>query len=523
MLTIWSAVILVILLLVLALVYKLVVVPYRYTRYYGNRVTGAPFLPLIGNMLEIRQRRETMDAIAGTMAMRTERGRTFYFTLGPLFRIRTSDPDLVKGILQTKQKDFRKPELMTKVLGPVLGYGLILSEGDVHKRHRRMIEPMFHINKLKAMTPIMIEATLKGLQNMITEQTSSQKGYVDWHVHASSITLDIIGRAAFGTDVSKDEEKTETSIYETLGQLVTKVVDSRVLSLPGLFANFFPVLAKMPCTELRSSRLREDAQIAQLKKVLFGIINKRRERRQGGGDLGGDEDILYVDTLLDHLLDANDEVQGVGGSLTDEEVLDQSMNFILAGHETTSQLITWTLYLLDQSPQWKKKAQEQVHSVIGKNGDIEYEDLSKMSLLTCILYESMRLFPPVPAIVRESVKDTLIGDFEIKEGTTFIVDHVMLHRDPDLWENPDQFDPLRFVDGVVGACKNHSMSFSPFAHGSRNCIGAQFALQEAKIILALVLSKFDWRIAEDYQHWPMLAITLRPKFGMPIFFEQVCV
>jgi cytochrome P450 len=330
------------------------------------------------------------------------------------------------------------------------------------------------------------------------------------------------------------------------------------------------VLRHIPGTALRANVIKSDASIKNIQQKLLSIISRRRENRISSqlrisskddsnsvmsnhvkndkacttNDIYDshtnntninsksninkeydEDDSGFADTLLDYLLDASDDdptnPNASNVKLTDKEVLDQAMTFFIAGHETTAQLLTWTLYLLSKHPEWKLKAREQVWRVIGKDGEIQYEDLSEMSFLGMILYESMRLLPPVPNVIREALTDMKIGKYEIKKGTSIVIDNVGLHTNQEYWDNPEEFDPMRFENGISGACKKHPMSFSPFAHGPRNCIGAQFALQEAKIVLAVLLQKLDFELSSNYVHWPLASITLRPKEGMPVVFKML--
>jgi hypothetical protein len=215
---------------------------------------GTSFTPIVGDMAEFTRKRATMNTIDAIKSTYVTYGSTFRFCLGPFFRIRTRDPELIKGIFQTYAKDFGKPTIISHVIGPLLGNGLVLSDGDIHKRHRRMINPSFHISKLKTMAPIMAQAAVSGIDAIkekisaqaktssssaaagsSTETASSSSIELNWHEAASAITLEIIGCAAFGTRVSKSAAfngaDNEGGIYHQLGSLIATVIDQRLLSM----------------------------------------------------------------------------------------------------------------------------------------------------------------------------------------------------------------------------------------------------------------------------------------------------
>ena len=211
---------------------------------------------------------------------------------------------------------------------------------------------------------------------------------------------------------------------------------------------------------------------------------------------------------------------------TDGEVLDHAITFLLAGHETTSQGMCWTMLLLDSAEgrPWRAAARAQVLAVCGRERLPAQEDLEALPLLSHIISESMRLYPPVPFIAREAVADMALpyepapgGMLHIAAGTTFIIPIAALHRDEEHWTDPHAFLPARWERGRSAATRSGSShAYMPFAAGARNCIGSNFALMELQLILARLLQTVEWAVDKSYVHLPQMSVTLRPAHGMPM-------
>jgi cytokinin trans-hydroxylase len=211
---------------------------------------------------------------------------------------------------------------------------------------------------------------------------------------------------------------------------------------------------------------------------------------------------------------------------TDGEVLDHAITMALAGHETTAQAMCWSMYpLATEAPHWRDEARAQVLAVCGPARAPAHADLEQLPALGCIVSEAMRLYPPVPFIVRTAAADVQLpwsgggggGSLAVRAGTSVVVPIAGLHRDEEHWEAPHAFRPSRWARGAAAATRSGSaFAFLPFSAGSRNCIGAQFALLEVKVLLARLLQRCDWALDASYVHRPQMTITLRPAAGMPM-------
>lgn len=587
---IWTAV----LVIVSSLVHKLLIVPLRQLLYYRKqRLRGTEWTPILG---DIRIAGHLMKQPFGwhdmTASFRDKHGYVHYGFLGPELRLRLFRPDLIREVLVTKAGSFHKPDLSKRVLGPLLGMqNLLLSEDATHRRHRAMISPSFHFSKLKGMASMMTGATSGAVDAWLPSGTGADKAHahtMDVHVGVSALTLDIIGRAAFGHSVGGGADAGR--VYTSLSALLAAAVDS-VLSLRA----FVPGYSHLPTP----FNLRVWRDVRTLREILQRVVAERRalRRRRGAAaqaTAGSDgepcaanrpspsSDSCAAEVLVDLLLDARasaasaaaeggSHASGSGGSdhgrvsggassadgFTDAEVRDEAMTFLAAGHETTAQALCWTMLLLAENPQWKARAREQVLSVVGREREPVYEDLASLPLLTAILNESLRLYPPVPLVARVAVEDvTLEGaddgglprrpataadsdgdgadgscapdmgprDLHVQAGTALVIPIAAIHRDPLQWRDPHAFDPTRFEAGgsaVAGggagsSARAHPMAFLPFSAGPRSCVGANFALLEARLVLATMLQRVDWEIDPAYHHHPVGMITLRPKYGMPM-------
>lgn len=567
-----------------AAVQRLLLKPLRLVRYLRRQgVRGPRFTPLVGDMPVMRPLHGRPDGYF-MVSVHFQRmfGAVSYGFLGPDIRLRLHRPDLVREVLVSKAGAFHKPWITRSMLEPLLGANsLLLSEGALHRRHRSMISPAFHFIHLKGMTALMTDAAAACVERWVPRgATPAAPVEVDAHVAISALTLDIIGRAAFGSPPAAEggggggngSAPAAGDVYALLAALLTAAADT-VLSL----RIFIPGYAHLPTPGNRATA----ANIASLRGVLQGVVAQRRalrdaRARSGSGGGGADgasaaspDPLRYGQLLVDLLLDAREGAGdasgakaagapptgsragggGAGGTgFTDGEVLDEAMTFLAAGHETTAQALSWAMLLLAQHPQWKARARRQVLEVVGADRPPAYDDLASLPLLTAILNECLRLYPPVPLITREAVEDVVLEgdeavrsqyeaaaadggggagprDVAMRAGMGVVVPIAALNRDPVQWgPTADEFDPGRFEGGgsaVAGggagaAARTHPMSFLPFSAGPRSCVGANFALLEARLILAVLLQRADWEVSPAYVHHPVSIITLRPKFGMPL-------
>ena len=535
----------------LFLFYFLLWRPLRFRAFYAAQgVRGSPFTPLFGDLLKLSKARASLSFFDWFSEWDEEFGRLHYIYFGPDFRLRISSPGLANEVLVTHARCFSKTALMRATLGQVMSEGLLLSEGEVHKRHRAMISPAFTFARLQGMAPLIARAAARAVRKLGARSPGNEEGFstLDAHEEMSQLTLYIIGYAAFGADfdgllpppLASGEEASPppriaasaadaAGVHKSLAYLLDymiKMVSSPLLLIPG--AQLLPL-----APAARNI-------IADLRGLARGIISARRAARSSATEIAAastnpaapfipDPPPTEPDNLLDHLLDA--EEGGCGFST--EEVLDESLTFVLAGHETTAKALSWSLLLLAQHPLFAVQLRAEAGAVLGTPPRLPTrEDLAAMPLLSAALQETLRLYPPAPLVARECTQDCTLnargeggggGDtLRVARGTTLVIPVANLHRDATLWDDPLAFKPERWLAGgkfSATACLKHPLAFCAFSGGPRNCIGAGFALLEARLILAVLVSRLEWEVAPEYRHLPSMAITLRPTFGMPMRFR----
>jgi cytochrome P450 len=237
-----------------------------------------------------------------------------------------------------------------------------------------------------------------------------------------------------------------------------------------------------------------------MRGVAERVLAKARE-----GDADGND-------LLQRLINARDPA--TGEAMPDGLVIDNLVTFLVAGHETTSQALTWSLYLLALFPEWQERVREEVLRVVGKGARVSREDIGKLSLLDAVFQEAMRLYSPVPILMRLTTRPVMIGGVSLKQGAMIIVPIYVIHRHRKLWQNPLKFDPSRFAPEAKAG--RHRFAYMPFGAGPRTCIGGTFAMVEGKTILATILANAKLELPEGEEPLPFARITLRPKDGLKL-------
>eukprot|EP01112_Ceratiomyxa_fruticulosa_P015170 TRINITY_DN4434_c0_g1_i1.p1 TRINITY_DN4434_c0_g1~~TRINITY_DN4434_c0_g1_i1.p1 ORF type:complete len:497 (+),score=95.69 TRINITY_DN4434_c0_g1_i1:148-1638(+) len=430
----------------------------------------------------------------------------YYFLLTP--RVLVSDPDMVKHILITNQKNYTKNIFTYKSLGTVIGNGLVsVVDKDEHSEMRGIIQEAFSYSNLKLYFHIFIQ---KGLLLMKRwEQHSKSKGPVLVVDDLFACTLDIIGRAAFGQEFNtlKSNNKNERSLETPIPDLVEQVMDKLHNQS---FLDLFWITRKFT----KRTRLQNEAS-RHLYQEMSKVIHEKQEKNNQKGDSDTDENR----DLLDILVSLRDEN---GQPLSEESITEHSKTFLFAGHETLQSSFLWILYLLSRHPEVHAKLTNEIRETLGGNGSEvkipKIEDLDSLKYLNCVVKESLRVFPPVPLVLRKCETTETVNGVLIPGGTIVVVSMYVQHHNPDYWENAEEFRPERWADDP----KVHPGLYLPFLIGSRNCIGNRFALLEIKAILALILQKFKVRFPED--HPPVQRrsrITMKPVPYLKLFIEPV--
>ncbi|KAF8024214.1 hypothetical protein BT93_F1420 [Corymbia citriodora subsp. variegata] len=416
-------------------------------------------------------------------------GKESFMWIGPTPRVSISNPELLKEIF-SKTDDYRKPTL--NPLSKLLFSGLAFHDGEKWARHRKIINPAFHMEKLKLLLPTFHSSCTEMVdrwEKLVSEERSCE---VDAWVDFQSLSGDMISRTAFGS--SYEEGKRIFELQEELAVLTIKALQS--VYIPGW--RFVPT--KM---NRRMKNINNEVH------ALLGDIIRRREKAIRAGEGAGND-------LLGLLLESNMK-ENVGMSLPD--VIEECKHFYLAGQETTSVLLAWTMVLLSVHPDWQARAREEILQTFGSRKP-DFGGLSHLKYVTMILNEVLRLYPPVVMLLRLVHKETKLGNLTLPLGAQVSMPTLLIHRDKELWgEDAEEFKPERFAEGVSKATKNQ-VSFFPFAWGPRICVGQNFAMIEAKMALVMILQRFTFVLSPSYRHAPFCVITLHPQYGVQVILHK---
>ncbi|XP_043723194.1 cytochrome P450 72A397-like isoform X3 [Telopea speciosissima] len=426
-------------------------------------------------------------------------GKNSAFWFGTTPRLYIMDPNLIREIMSNKFGHFAKIKgfrLARYFIGGVAVY-----EGEKWAKHRRIINPAFHVEKLKRMLSAFYTSSnemVNKWEKLVTLEGSCE---LDVWPELQNLTGDVISRAAFGS--SYEEGKRIFKLQDEQGELIIRAFQTA----------FIPGFSLLPTKKNR--RIKEIDR--EVRTLLMGIINKRQQTMKVAE--------ASNDDLLGLLLESNDkEIQenknkkNVGMSI--EEVIQECKLFYFAGQETTSVLLVWTMVVLSMHSEWQVRAREEVLQVFGKNKP-DYDGLNHLKIVTMILYEVLRLYPPVLSLDRCTYKNIKLGEISLPPGIQLMLPIVLLHHDQEVWgEDAKEFKPERFAEGISKATKNQ-VSFFPFGWGPRICIGQQFALTEAKMALAMILQRFAFELSPSYAHAPTTIITLHPQHGAQIILHKL--
>ena len=406
-------------------------------------------------------------------------GDLAYFRLGRQHVFLVNNPDLIREVLVTRQNNFTKSRALQRAR-VLLGEGLLTSEGELHLRQRRLVQPAFHRPRLIGYSKTMSEYAVRTRDQWRDGET------LDIAHEMMRLTLAIVGKTLFSADV--EHEAVE------IGEALTSVLHMfNLLMMP-----FSEYLEKLPLPMVRRFKKAR----ARLDRTIYGLISERRASGQDCGD------------LLSMLLLARDE-DGSGG-MSDEQVRDEALTLFLAGHETTALALTWALYLLSQNPDCERRLHQEVDAVLGDRAP-EFDDLSRLPYTEMVIAETLRLYPSAWAIGRKAIEEFELGGFHIPKGGILILSPYVTQRDARFFPDPARFDPERFAPGAREG--QPKFSYFPFGGGARLCIGERFAWMEGALLLAAIAQKWRLRLEPGHKVEPLPLITLRAKYGMRMILE----
>ena len=411
-------------------------------------------------------------------------GDTFRFYFGGVKEaIVTTNPVVIQHVLKTNSENYHKSHIQKKRMGHFLGKGLLTTEGEAWKTQRRLIQSGFERKQLEVLSSIMQDSLADSLRDF---DRQAHIGPVDIYPLMMKITFAMVGKSLFGAKLKEDDINLISEAISTVQEFMVRQTIQPYLN------PWFTVSG-----ELR----KHEEMTARAFGILRDYIRRRREEKPG-------HDLLQI------LLDAR---YSDGTSMSDELVVSESMQILVAGHETSSNALSWLLYLLSSRPDCVDRVRDEFDSVLGER-HVSFSDVPKFEFTTQVILEALRLYPPFWMVDRMTLADDRAGDLDIPRGSTVVVFIYGTHHSPRYWENPESFDPERFTKAKE---KLHTpFAHLPFGAGPRGCIGGNYAMLQMLMILSVVLRKYDFHLVPGQTIEPRPMVILRPEHGIRVTFTQ---
>ncbi|KAI3831903.1 hypothetical protein MKX03_022275 [Papaver bracteatum] len=473
-------------------------------------IKGSSYKFYYGDMKEFLQ--ATMEALSKPMNLNHQIApRTIPFTWktvqtygkvsfhwnGTTPRLIIVDPEMMKDVMTEKNGHIQKPPLEWNYNPLIRGLpkGITSQEGEKWFKHRRIINPAFHLEKLKGMMLAFTTSCSELIARwMKLADPSTGSCELDIWPEMETLTSDIISRTAFGSNYEEGKR-----LFELQNEQIALVIEAiRSIYIPGF--RFIPT----------KKNLRRKQLVKEINGILRDFISKREEMMKTDPSSSNDD-------LLGLLLQSNNTESS--NRLTIEEVIEECKVFYIAGQETTRSLLTFTMIALAMHPNWQDKAREEVEQICGKNVP-DFNAINRLKIVEMIFFEVLRLYPPGPELHRYTSKRTKLGNLSIPAGVILTVPLILAHHDPEYWgDDSEEFKPERFAEGVSNAPKD-KLAYFPFSRGPKVCIGQNFALIEAKMALTMILQHFSFQLSPSYTHAPCVLMNLAPQHGAQIILHK---
>lgn len=398
----------------------------------------------------------------------------------PFFRsYLCNQPDLVQLVLKDRPDDFPKSDRIREGLAPLLGQSVFVTNGETWKRQRRIIDPAFEGGRLRDVFPAMREAADGAVARLglLADGTP-----LEIEAQTSHAAADVIFRALFSLPI---EDKLATEVFEAFR------AHQRTQPVVNLAA-----LLPLPKWVPRPHR-RETRATAERIRALITKMTTDRMMQIAQDDA--------PDDLATKIMTTADPLTGAG--FETEEMVDQVAIFFLAGHETSASALAWALYLLAMFPDWQRRVADEV-----SDGELGFSDIARLKLTRDVFRETLRLYPPVPMMVREAACPERFRDREVRKGSQIVLSPWHLHRHERLWDNPDGFDPARYDTENGKTCLREA--YLPFSTGQRVCTGAGFAMIEGVLLLASLIRAYRFELVPERPAMPVAHLTVRGKDGI---------
>jgi len=412
-------------------------------------------------------------------------GSTFRFYFGGVREaIVTIDPVVIQHVLKTNAENYHKSEIQVKRMGHFLGKGLLTTHGEAWRTQRRLIQKGFERKQLDVLSSIMQDSLAESLREF---DKQARIGPVDIYPHLMKITFEMVGKSLFGARLKEEDIGLISKTISTVQEFMVRQTIQPYLN------PWFKVSGDLR----RHEEMRERADA-----ILRDYISTRRQEAPG-------RDLLQI------LMDAR---YHDGEGMSDALVLSESMQLLVAGHETSSNALSWLLYLLSSRPDCLERVRHEFDSVLGETS-LSYSDVPKFEFATQVIQEALRLYPPFWMVDRMALADDRVGDLAIPKGSTVVVFIYGAHHSPQYWENPESFDPERFAK--ANEKLHRPFCYLPFGAGPRGCIGGNYAMLQILMILSVLLRKYDLQLAPGQSIEPRPMVILRPKHGIRMTFAAL--
>ncbi|CAL5403186.1 unnamed protein product [Camellia sinensis] len=414
-------------------------------------------------------------------------GKNSFIWVGLVPRVNIMEPKLIKVIL-SKNDVFKK--VKPNSLARLLIGGISVYEDEQWAKHRNILNPAFHMEKLKFQM-------MSKWEMLLLEKSSCD---LDVQPYLDNLTGDVISRTTFGS--SYEEGRTLFELQKEQAELTRQIVQS--VYIPGwrLKAVFLPTKINKRIEEINN----------ELAAIMTEMINKR-ERSMKLGVAGQDDDLLSL-LLTSNMREIQEHGNNEDMGMSFEEVIEDCKAFYFAGQESTSNFLLWTMVLLSIHPEWQVRAREEVWKAF-RNNKPDFDGLNHLKIV-------LRLYPPAATVIRTIHKDTKLGNMTLLPGIELLLPIILVHGDHDIWgKDTTRFKPERFSQGIANAPKNQQVSYLPFSWGPRICIGNNFALIEAKLALVMILQRFSFKLSPSYMHAPSYAVNLQPQYGAHLTLSKI--
>ncbi len=432
------------------------------------------------------------DPLAGLIGLRRTYGPIVRLSSRPMSLFLVADPAAIADALVGSSRAYGRGvvrrglgsrQTVVEPLTLVLGQGLLTSSGEAHRRQRRLMQPLFHHQRISE-----YGETFAAFADDRADRWRDGR-LLDIHDEMIEMTLAMVARTLFDVDVDSD----------AVNIIRTAISENMVATRKALQAGF-ELMEKLP---LPAARRRRDARHA-LDRIVYDLIQRRRAAGAGGTD------------LLSLLLSARDAETGAG--MDDTQVRDEVLTILLAGHETTANALTWTFHLLGRHPEIAATLHAELNRVLaGRRPTVA--DLPYLPYTDAVFAESMRLYPPVWGMGRYLLKDHIVGGYLLPAGSTLLLSQWVVHRDEKWWPDPERFDPTRWIgDGLDPDRPRYA--YFPFGGGPHQCIGNGFALTEGVLALATICRRWAFEPVAGVEITPEPTVTLRPRGGLPMITRR---